>query len=167
MTVKPPAPPPLPDELDRLLRRLRLPYVRKAAPEVIANATAQRWEHAEVLRVVLAEEAAGRDQATIRTRRRASGLPAGKTFDAWEPDRSAIPPQTQRALQTLEWIDRADVLCVCGPSTTPGPKTTTTWRSSASTNWSSWLHPPQIQPRPTIGSRRWVRPGDPATSVSE
>jgi DNA replication protein DnaC len=82
MTLKPPAPPPLPDELDRLLRRLRLPYVRKAAPEAIANATAQRWEHAEVLRVVLAEEAAGRDQATIRMRRRASGLPAGKTFDA-------------------------------------------------------------------------------------
>ena len=118
MTVKPPAPPPLPDELDRLLRRLRLPYVRRAAPEVIANATAQRWDHAEVLRVLLAEEAAGRDQATIRTRRRASGLPAGKTFDAWEPDRSAIPAKTQHALRTLEWIDRAEVLCVCGPSGT-------------------------------------------------
>ena len=37
MTVKPPAPPPLPDELEALLRRLRLPYVRKAAPEVIAT----------------------------------------------------------------------------------------------------------------------------------
>jgi DNA replication protein DnaC len=118
MTVKPPAPPPLPDELDRILRRLRLPYVRRAAPEVIANATAQRWEHAEVLRVLLAEEAAGRDQATIRMRRRASGLPAGKTFDVWEPDRCAIPPKTQRALQTLEWIDRAEVLVICGPSGT-------------------------------------------------
>ena len=91
MTVKPPAPPPLPDELDRLLRRLRMPYVRRAAPEVIATATSQRWEHAEVLRVLLAEEAAGRDHATISMRRRASGLPAGKTFDAWEPDASAIP----------------------------------------------------------------------------
>ena len=101
-----------------LLRRLRLPYVRRAAPEVIATATAQRWEHAEVLRVLLAEEAAGRDQATIRMRRRASGLPAGKTFDAWEPDRSAIPAKTQQALRTLEWIDRAEVLCVCGPSGT-------------------------------------------------
>jgi DNA replication protein DnaC len=118
MTVKPPPPPPLPDELERLLRRLRLPYVRKAAAEVIANATAQRWEHAEVLRVLLAEEAAGRDQATIRMRRRASALPAGKTFDAWEPERSAVPPKTQRALQTLEWIDRAEVLVVCGPSGT-------------------------------------------------
>jgi hypothetical protein len=55
----------------------------------------------------MAEEAAGRDQATIRMRRRASGLPAGKTFEAWEPDRSAIPAKAQRALRSLEWIDRA------------------------------------------------------------
>ena len=96
MTVKPPTPPPLPDELDRLLRRLRMPYVRRAAPEVIATATSQRWEHAEVLRVLLAEEAAGRDHATISMRRRASGLPAGKTFDAWESAASVIPTQTQQ-----------------------------------------------------------------------
>src|SRR5205823_12945606 len=81
MTVKPPAPPPLPDELDRLLRRLRMPYVRRAAPDVIATATSQRWEHAEVLRVLLAAEAAGRDQATISVRRRASGLPAGQRLE--------------------------------------------------------------------------------------
>jgi DNA replication protein DnaC len=118
MTVKTPTPPPLPDELERLLHRLRLPYVRRAAPDVIATATAQRWEHAEVLKVLLAEEAAGRDRATIRTRRRAAGLPAGKTFDAWEPDRSMIPPATQQALRTLEWIDRAEVLVVCGASGT-------------------------------------------------
>jgi DNA replication protein DnaC len=116
MTVKPPAPPPLPDELDRLLRRLRMPYVRRAAPEVIATATSQRWEHAEVLRILLAEEAAGRDQATISMRRRASGLPAGKTFDAWESKASVIPAQTQNALRTLEWVNRAEVLVVCGPS---------------------------------------------------
>ena len=118
MTVTPPAPPPLPDELDRLLRRLRLPYVRRAAPEVLSTANAQRWEAAEVLRVLLAEEAAGRDQATIQIRRRSSGLPAGKTFDAWEEKPSAIPKQTQQALRTLEWIDRAEVLVVCGPSGT-------------------------------------------------
>jgi DNA replication protein DnaC len=118
MTVKPPAPPPLADELDRLLRRLRLPYVRRAAPEVIATANAQRWEHAEVLRALLAEEAAGRGHATIQMRRKVSGLPAGKTFDAWEEKASAIPKPTQQALRTLEWIDRAEVLCVCGPSGT-------------------------------------------------
>jgi DNA replication protein DnaC len=118
MTITTPPPPPLPAELEVLLRRLRLPYVRKAAPEVIANATAQRWEHAEVLRVLLAEEASGRDQATTTMRRRASGLPAGKTFHAWEPGASAIPAPTQQALRTLESIDRAEMLCVCGPSGT-------------------------------------------------
>ena len=115
MTVKTPAPPPLPDELDRLLRRLRMPYVRQAAPEVIATAAAQRWDPAELLRVLLAEEAAGRDRATIRMRRRASGLPAGKTFDAWDENASPIPKQTQQALRTLEWVHRAEALCVCGP----------------------------------------------------
>ena len=79
MTVKPPVPPPLPDELDQLLRRRRLLYIRRAAPEVIANATAQRWEHAEVLRVLLAEEVKGREQATIRTRRRTSGRQAKRS----------------------------------------------------------------------------------------
>jgi DNA replication protein DnaC len=118
MTVKTPAPPPLPAELETLLRRLRMPYVRKAAPDVIATATAQRWQPAEVLRVLLAEEAAGRDQATIRMRRRQSGLPAGKTFDAWQEDASPIPKPTQQALRTLEWIDRAENLCICGPSGT-------------------------------------------------
>src|SRR6201987_3219748 len=118
MTVKTPAAPPLPEELERLLRRLRLPYVRRAAPEVIATAASQRWDPAEVLRVLLAEEAAGRDHATISMRRKASGLPAGKTFDAWDAQASAIPSATQDALRTLEWVDRGEVLVVCGPSGT-------------------------------------------------
>ena len=86
---------------------------------MIATATSQRWEHAEVLRVLLAEEAAGRDQATIRTRRRASGLPAGKTFDAWEPERSVIPA-TDAAGAHGRWNGSTahEVLCVCGPSGT-------------------------------------------------
>jgi DNA replication protein DnaC len=49
-------------------------------------------------------------------RRRSSGLPAGKTFDAWDPAVSAIPAQTQQALRTLEWIGRAENLVICGPS---------------------------------------------------
>ena len=69
-------------------------------------------------RVVYAGETLDGDQATVRTRRRASLLPAGKTFDAREPERSVIPQATQQALRTLEWIDRAEVLCVCGPSGT-------------------------------------------------
>jgi DNA replication protein DnaC len=116
MTVKTPQPPPLPDELERLMRRLGLPHIRKAAPEVVATAAAQRWEPAEVLRVLLSEEAAGRDRATIALRRCASGLPAGKTFDAREADASSIPKRTKRALKTLEWVGRAEGFCACGQS---------------------------------------------------
>jgi len=116
MTLTTPTPPPLPDELERLARRLRLPYLRKAAPEVLATARAQRWDPAEVVRVLLVEEAAGRDTATIRMRRRASGLPAGKTFDVWDQDASAVPAATQHSLRTLEWLGRAENLCLCGPS---------------------------------------------------
>lgn len=48
----------------------------------------------------------------------ASGLPAGKTFDAWHEQDSPIPAATQQALRTLEWIGRAENLCICGPSGT-------------------------------------------------
>lgn len=114
--MKAPDPPPLPDELTALLRRMRLPYLRKAAPEVCATARAQRWDPAEVLKVLLAEEVAGRDGATRRNRRRAAGFPTGKTFESWLPDRSSIPAPTQAALRTLEWIGRAECLAVTGPS---------------------------------------------------
>jgi len=113
-----PVPPALPDELTALVRRMRLPYLRAAAPEVIATAKAQRWDPAEVLRVLLAEEVAGRDRATRATRRRAAGLPAGKTFETWSEEKSSIPAPTQRALRTLEWVGRAENLAICGPSGT-------------------------------------------------
>lgn len=116
--MKAPEPPPLPDELTALLRRMRLPYLRAAAPEVIATAKAQRWDPAEILRVLLTEEVAGRDRATRATRRRAAGLPAGKTFETWSEDKSSIPAPTQSALRTLEWVGRAENLAICGPSGT-------------------------------------------------
>ena len=42
--MNPPTPPPVPAELDRLLRRMRLPYLRRSAPDVLATARAQRWD---------------------------------------------------------------------------------------------------------------------------
>jgi DNA replication protein DnaC len=118
MVVTAPAPPALPEELAALLRRMRLPYLRTAAPEVLATARAQRWDPAEVLRVLLAEEARGRDEATRRTRRRTAALPAGKTFASWREADSSIPAATQQALATLEWLSRAENLAVTGPSGT-------------------------------------------------
>ncbi len=71
-------------EVERLARRLRLPYIRKAAPEVLATARSQRWDPAEALKVLLEEEARGRDEATISNNRSRAGFPSGKTFEGWE-----------------------------------------------------------------------------------
>jgi len=116
--MNPPEPPPLPDDLVALLRRMRLPYLRAAAPEVCATARAQRWDPAELLRVLLAEEVSGRDKATRRIRRQAAGFPTGKSFDSWREADSPIPLPTQRALRSLEWVTRAENLAVFGPSGT-------------------------------------------------
>jgi DNA replication protein DnaC len=117
-TAPAPVPPPIPDALDTVLRRMRFPYLRKAAPEVLATARAQRWDPAEVVRILLEEEIRGRDEAGRRIRRKAAGLPAGKTFDSWREADSSIPAPAQHALATLEWITRAENLCIAGPSGT-------------------------------------------------
>jgi DNA replication protein DnaC len=110
--------PPIPDELDRLLRRMRLPYLRRSAPDVLATARAQRWDPAEVLRVLINEEVVGRDAATRRMRRKTAAFPTGKTLASWRPNESSIPEPTQNALITLEWIGRHENLAVAGPSGT-------------------------------------------------
>ena len=110
--------PALPDDLTALLRRMRLPYFRAAAPDVLATAKAQRWDPAEVLKVLFLEEVKGRDEATKAMRRKAAGLPAGKTFDSWREQDSTIPTPTQSALATLEWVGRAENLAITGPSGT-------------------------------------------------
>jgi DNA replication protein DnaC len=116
--VTAPSAPAIPEELDKILRRMRLPYLRKAAPDVLATARAQRWDPAEVVRVLLAEEVVGRDAATRRMRRKSANFPTGKTFSSWRPEESSIPEATQNALLTLEWIGRAENLAVAGPSGT-------------------------------------------------
>ncbi|GAC1611223.1 MAG: IS21-like element IS100kyp family helper ATPase IstB [Mycobacteriales bacterium] len=113
-----PSAPPLPDDLEALLRGLRLPHIRRLAPDVLATAKAQRWEPAEVLRALLVEEAAGRARSALATRRAAAAFPTGKTFEAWQPQASSVPAPTQQALRTLEWIGRRENLVVCGPSGT-------------------------------------------------
>ncbi len=65
------------EEVLALTRRLRLPYLRNAAIEVLATARAQRWDPAEVLRVLLTEESTGRVDATIRLRRKRANFPTG------------------------------------------------------------------------------------------
>jgi DNA replication protein DnaC len=106
------------EEVERLARRLRLPHLRRLAPEVLQTARAQRWDPAEVLRVLLLEEMTGRDEAGRLHRREQAGFPSGKTLHTWNEAASAILPATQRALQTLEWVKRRENLVLCGPSGT-------------------------------------------------
>ena len=106
------------DEVVALCRRLRLKYVREQLTDVVLTARAQRWDPAEALRVLLVAEIAGRDRSTIETRRRRAHFPAGKTFESWTESRSSIPPATQRALRSLEWVGRSENLVVAGPQGT-------------------------------------------------
>ncbi|WP_282436689.1 IS21-like element helper ATPase IstB [Aciditerrimonas ferrireducens] len=118
MTPAHTAPDPVLGEVEALCRRLRLRYVREQAPEVLLTAKAQRWEPAEVLRVLLQAEVDGRTRSTTEARRRQARFPAGKTFDTWDATKSSIPAPTQRALRTLEWVARHENVVVCGPSGT-------------------------------------------------
>jgi DNA replication protein DnaC len=105
-------------EIERLTRRLRLPYVRAAAPELLKTARSQRWDPAEALRMLLEEEVAGRDQSGRETRRQSAAFPHQKTFHTWIETASSIPVHVQHALRALEWIERRENLILCGASGT-------------------------------------------------
>ena len=85
---------------------------------ILARAQDEGWDHAQVLKVLLAEEAAGRDRSTRELHRREARLPSGKTFEAWDPKASAIPDDAQWALRSLDWMGRAENLVLVGPSGT-------------------------------------------------
>jgi DNA replication protein DnaC len=106
------------DEVIELLRQLRLPHMRRTASDLLATAKAQRWDPAEAVRALLVEELTGRQRPPIGARRRAAGFPTGKTFDVWDETISSIPAPTQRALRSLEWLQRHENIVVCGPSGT-------------------------------------------------
>jgi DNA replication protein DnaC len=90
--------------------------MRNTAADLLATAKAQRWDPAEAVRALLTEELTGRQASSIGSRRKAAGFPTGKTFDGWDETISSIPQPTQRALCTLEWVNRAENVVVCGPS---------------------------------------------------
>nr|WP_305080603.1 ATP-binding protein [Pseudonocardia sp. ICBG1142] len=105
-------------EAVELTRRLKLPHIRRHLLELVPTARAQRWDHAELVRVLLAEEIASRDATDLRTCRQRAGFPAGKILSDWDAAASCIPRSTQEALTSLEWVGRRENLCVCGPSGT-------------------------------------------------
>ena len=97
-------------EAIELTRRLKLPAHPPGHGRPVPTAKAQRWDPAEVVRVLLAEEAAGRDQANLRTRRKRAAFPVRQNLrrlgraslldPAADPGRAAQPgmgaPQGKR-----------------------------------------------------------------------
>jgi DNA replication protein DnaC len=114
----PSTPPTLPSDLEAGLRRLRLGTIRRNAPEVLLTAKTQRWAPEETLRVLVDLEIAARDQSNTRARMTAARFPVEKTLDEFNLAESSIPKATHNYLITLDWIARADNLCLVGPAGT-------------------------------------------------
>ncbi|MGH3850056.1 MAG: IS21-like element helper ATPase IstB, partial [Pseudonocardiaceae bacterium] len=95
MTLEMPAPTMLPDDVEQLLRQLKMPHARQIAAELFHTARIQRWEPIEALKALLTEETAGRARAALEARRKAAKFPTGLTFASWNEEFSTIPPATQ------------------------------------------------------------------------
>lgn len=111
-------PPALPSDLEAGLRRLRLGTIRRNAPEVLLTAKTQRWTPEETLRVLIEAEVVARDESNTRSRMKAARFPVEKSLDEFHLDESSIPRATHDYLVTLDWIPRADNLCLVGPAGT-------------------------------------------------
>ena len=94
--------------------------MRRHAPDVLATAKAQRWEPAEAVRALLAEEA--RRPPSLLDRASAEpppGSPPARPSTPGTRHVSSIPAtHATVAGRTLEWIDHHENLVVCGPSGT-------------------------------------------------
>ena len=110
--------PELPDDLQAGLKRLKLSAIRHQAADVLLTARTQRWAPEETLRVLVDLEIAARDEANRRTRTAAARFPVDKTLDEFNLDESTIGRASHDYLATLDWITRADNLCLVGPAGT-------------------------------------------------
>jgi DNA replication protein DnaC len=108
-------PPSLPSDLEAGLKRLKLAAIRHNAPEVLLTAKTQRWTPEETLRVLIETEVTARDESNTRSRMKAARFPIEKTLDEFQLDESSIPRASHDYLITLDWIPRADNLCLIGP----------------------------------------------------
>jgi hypothetical protein len=97
------------DEVVDLLRQPRLPHIRRHAPELLATAKAQRWDRAEAVRALLAEELAGRQRSRSgRAPKPPGSRPARRSTRVTRRSRPCADPRTLR----LEWITHHENLVV-------------------------------------------------------
>ncbi|WP_227012933.1 MULTISPECIES: ATP-binding protein [unclassified Pseudonocardia] len=101
-------------ELDRLLRRMRLPYLRWPPRMSSQLRGRSAGTPAQLLEVLLHEEIVGRDAATRRLHRKKRESPDREVVRLLTP--GGHPRAHPGALSALEWIGRAEDLGVVGPS---------------------------------------------------
>lgn len=109
---------PLPADIEAGLKRLKLSTIRRQAPEVLLTAKTQRWTPEETLRVLVDLEIASRDESNTRSRMTAARFPVVKTLAEFNLAESSIAPASHDYLITLDWIGRADNVCLVGPAGT-------------------------------------------------
>jgi DNA replication protein DnaC len=108
----------LPDDLEAGLKRLKLSTIRRQAPDILLTAKTQRWAPEETLRVLVELEIQARDESNCRNRMTAARFPVDKTLDEFNLTESSINQASHDYLITLDWIARADNLCLVGPAGT-------------------------------------------------
>ena len=109
---------PLPADLERALKRLKLRAIRALAPEVLQSAKVQRWAPEELLRTLVEAEISARDLANVRARLRTAAFPVPKSLDEFKVAESAVPQATFDYLASLEWIGAHENLVLVGPAGT-------------------------------------------------
>lgn len=110
--------PELAPDLEAGLRRLKLARMRELAPELLATAKTQRWSPEALLRTLVEEEIAAREEANRRNRLRQAAFPMPKSLEDFDVAASSIKAATYDYLATLEWVGRAENLCLVGPAGT-------------------------------------------------
>jgi len=108
----------LPDDLQAGLKRLKLSTIRREGADILLTAKTQRWTPGEILRVLVELEIAARDESNTRNRMTAARFPVDKTLEGFNLAESSISRASHDYLVTLDWIHRADNLCLVGPAGT-------------------------------------------------
>lgn len=97
------------------MRRLKLATFRRAAPELLQDARAQRWAPEQLLRALVEAEVAARDASMARARLKAACFPVKKSFEDFDFSASSIPRPTLDYLVSLEWVRAKENPCLVGP----------------------------------------------------
>ena len=111
-------PPPLAQDLEAGLRRLRLSAIRALSPELLVVAKTQRWKPEEFLRTLIEAEITSRDASNARARLKVAAFPVTKTLDEFDVTASSVKRETFDYLLSLEWIRAKENLCLVGPAGT-------------------------------------------------